>query len=233
MRSRARFGLIHRLAAGWGFEVYTTDLTWLHDEDFWRRWREAPAWQAHRADRKFVLYSLARSVRHVYGDTAECGVLEGGGSYLICSVLGDAANRTHHAFDSFEGLSSPSAEDRPAVVTSFEWKKGDLAVPLSRVKRSLERFDFVEYHPGWIPDRFADVSDRRFAFVHVDVDLYEPTRASLEFFFERLSPEGILLCDDYGHATCPGARKALDELSRRHGIPLVELPTGQAFVVKR
>ena len=32
---------------------------------------------------------------------------------------------------------------------------------------------------GWIPTRFQEVADRHFAFVHIDVDLYEPTRDSL------------------------------------------------------
>lgn len=232
-RLRARFGLVHRLASAWGFEVYTTDLTWLNDPGFWQVWREAPGWRAHRADRKFVVYSLARSVSQIAGDTAECGVLEGGSSFIICSVLGKQGARRHHAFDSFEGLSAPSREDRPRVVTSFEWARGDLAVPLERVKRNLERFDFVEYHPGWIPDRFVDVADARFAFVHVDVDLYQPTRDSVAFFYERLVAGGVLLCDDYGHATCPGARQALDEHVARSGANLVELPTGQAYVIKR
>lgn len=231
-RMRARAALLQRLAHGWGFEVYGTDLTWLTEAGFWDVWQRAPAWKAHRPDRKFVLYELARSVRHLPGHTAECGVLSGSSSFVICAVLGRDGRR-HHAFDSFEGLSAPLAVDAPVQPTSFEWRAGDLAVPLERVRENLSEFDFIDYHAGWIPDRFRDVAAERFAFVHVDVDLYQPTRDSLAFFYERLVPGGVLLCDDYGYATCPGARKAFDELAAGwpEGPP-VQLPTGQAFIYK-
>src|SRR5688572_31529904 len=41
-----------------------------------------------------------------------------------------------------------------------------------------------------------------------DVDVYQPTRDSLEYFYPRLVTGGILVCDDYGW---PGARKAVDD----------------------
>ena len=84
-----------------------------------------------------------------------------------------------------------------------------------------------------IPDRFPDVADREFRFVHIDVDLYEPTLDSLAFFYPRLVTGGILLCDDYGFTTCPGARRAFDEMVHEWGLGgVIELPTGQGFVVK-
>ena len=46
------------------------------------------------------------------------------------------------------------------------------------------------------------------SFVHLDVDLYEPTRACLDYFLPRLSPGGFVICDDYGAPTFPGAARA-------------------------
>lgn len=43
------------------------------------------------------------------------------------------------------------------------------------------------------------------------VDLYEPTKDSIEFFYDKLNVGGIFLCDDYGFTSCPGATKAIDE----------------------
>jgi O-methyltransferase len=92
----------------------------------------------------------------------------------------------------------------------------------------------VYYHRGWIPERFDEVKDLQFAFVHVDVDLHEPTRDSLVYFYERLVPGGILLCDDYGSAACPGAKQAFDELiADKPERSVIHLPTGQGFIVKR
>ena len=51
-------------------------------------------------------------------------------------------------------------------------------------------FGFVELHRGWIPQTFAAFEPRPIRFLHVDVDMYEPTKASLEFFWEASSKEG-------------------------------------------
>jgi Macrocin-O-methyltransferase (TylF) len=74
------------------------------------------------------------------------------------------------------------------------------------------------------------LADHRFALVHIDVDLYEPTRAALEFFHPRLSPGAVMICDDYGFASCPGARKAVDEYLADKADVAIELPSGQALI---
>ena len=45
---------------------------------------------------------------------------------------------------------------------------------------------FTEIFSGWIPEKFHRIEDKKFQFVHLDVDLYEPTRDSLYFFFSAL-----------------------------------------------
>src|SRR5262249_10716505 len=58
------------------------------------------------ADRRWMIYQLARLTTAVAGDTAECGAYKGAGSYLICMANRDGdLQKTHHVFDSFEGLS--------------------------------------------------------------------------------------------------------------------------------
>jgi hypothetical protein len=101
------------------------------------------------------------------------------------------------------------------------------------VHKTLQGFGNYRLYKGWIPERFSEVADRRFSFVHIDVDLYRPTRDSLEFFYERVIPSGLILFDDYGMKTCPGHRAAADEFFRARPEPIVMLPTGQAFVIKR
>jgi hypothetical protein len=67
----------------------------------------------------------------------------------------------------------------------------------------------------------------------VDVDLYEATLGSLDFFYPRLVPGGMLVCDDYGFTTCPGATRAVDEFMSGRPEPIIHLPTGQGLVIKR
>lgn len=228
-----KFGFLNRLARKWGFRIYNRDLLWFNDESFWSAWREFPEWKKETPDRKFMLWSLVRSTTRLDGDTAECGVLGGASSFLICKAFEAAGKKNeHHAFDSYEGLSEPKAEDKPDSATAFSWKEGDLSVPLEVAKSNLEGFS-VNFYKGWIPERFPEVEDKRFSFVHIDVDLYEPTRDALEFFYPRMVKGGIILCDDYGFETCPGATRAFDDLVREkeEGV-VVHVPTGQGYIVK-
>jgi O-methyltransferase len=68
--------------------------------------------------------------------------------------------------------------------------------------------------------------------VHVDVDLYEPTRACLEYFYPRMAAGGIILCDDYGTPAFPGARRAWLEFCEGAKLGFIALPTGQSVLVK-
>jgi hypothetical protein len=113
------------------------------------------------------------------------------------------------------------------------WRPNDLACPEDRVRANLVGLDPVAIHKGWIPSGFSDVEEVTFSFVHLDVDLYQPTLDSLQFFYPRLPPGGILLCDDYGFVTCPGARKAMDEFFADKPEPIIQSPSGQGFVIKK
>lgn len=180
----------------------------------------------HSLDRKYTLDQLMKLVTTVAGDTVECGAYKGAASYLICRrIVG--LDKTHHVFDSFEGLSMPGPED------GTHWTEGGMAVNEAILMENLRGFDFVVCHKGWIPERFDDVKDKRFCFVHLDVDLYQPTRDALIFFYPRTNPGGIILCDDYGFVTCPGAKTAMDSFFSDKPEEVVLLSTGQGVVIKK
>ena len=233
-RYDTQFTLLSRLASQWRFQIYNRHSMWLDDEEFWSLYHGCPYLRNQRPDRKFALWSLARNARDIRGDTAECGVLEGASSYLICEVFKNASGHCHHVFDSFQGLSNPTPADEPISQIAPRWQASDLSVPLDTVKKNLSQFKSVHYYPGWIPQRFEEVANVQFSFVHIDVDLYQPTKDSLEFFYPRLTVGGILLCDDYGSHQCAGAKQAFDEFaSTRAAGTVVHLPTQQGFIVKR
>ncbi len=55
---------------------------------------------------------------------------------------------------------------------------------------------------------------------------------SIEFFYERLSQGGILICDDYGFSTCPGATQAIDEFLEDKLEKMIMLPDCGGFIIK-
>jgi O-methyltransferase len=194
-------------------------------------------WPVQRRARFRVLTQLLAETHSVDGDVAECGCYQGLSSYLMCSYLHkrDPAYRGagYRIFDSFQGLSAPTLEDE--VPDGFERAKqvrsmcvqGAFAAGLEQVKRNLGEFPDIEFHPGWIPLTFQGLPERKYRFVHVDVDLYDPTLESFEYFYPRLATGGIIASDDYDW---PGARQALEEFCREYGLKLNLTPYNQAFV---
>lgn len=181
----------------------------------------------HSLDRKYFIKELVQLVSRLEGSTAECGVYTGATSYLICEASQlSGLNKRHYMFDSFEGLS------RPRGVDGSYWKEGDLVASEEIVKQNLGEFPFCVYCKGWIPSQFEKVADQKFSFVHIDVDLYQPTLDSIAFFYDRLVAGGIIVCDDYGFLSCPGATAAMEEYFSTCPESIVHVPTGQAFIVK-
>jgi len=69
--------------------------------------------------------------------------------------------------------------------------------------------------------------------VHIDVDVYPPTEFCLRFFAPRLARGALLVVDDYGFLTCPGAKKAVDDFVAAHAeFGMWHLLSGQAVVYR-
>jgi len=186
--------------------------------------------------RYYTLCSFVRRIADIPGEVCEVGCYRGLSAYLIASTLYQIKKQVcFHICDSFAGLSEFSVVDKSHYHNMDRLKKRQgFACPLEVVQQNLREFDFIAYHQGWIPAPFQALVNTRFCFVHIDVDLYQPTRDSFEFFYPRLMPNGVMVFDDYGTEKFPGARAAIDEyLSQARDAFFVALPSGQAFLLKR
>jgi O-methyltransferase len=178
------------------------------------------------SDRIWVLYSLARQAQNVVGEFWECGVYKGGTALMLAKVVSAAKGKKLRLFDTFEGM--------PATDQSKDYHhEGDFSDNSLAEVRQRVGFEYnVEFHPGFIPKTFSDLGFTDIAFAHVDVDIYQSVLDCCEFIYPRLSAGGILVFDDYGFPSCPGARSAVDKyFLDKLEVPLV-LPTGQAIVIK-
>ena len=194
--------------------------------------------------KQFRRYSLQNLVEHVQkrrllGDFAECGTWKGHSAYIIASILTRYNyDGTLHIFDAFEGGHAQKHEkDRNLRVRQTEKQiERELVVFKSseeEVKDCLKEFQFIKLYKGWIPERFYEVEDRRFSFVHIDVDLYQAVLDSLTFFYPRMVEEGVIICDGYGISQFPGVKKAVDEFFANHQYKMFyEVPMGSCFIVK-
>lgn len=185
--------------------------------------------------RRYNAYSLAKSALSVKGDFAEFGVHRGITTHILARLCDSryAPDRAIWGIDSFEGVSEPNEEDI-SVFGHKRWKKGSLKYDnYEYLKNELSKNKTtVHLIKGWIPEILAQCDVKQLAFAYVDVDLYEPTRASIEFAYPKMTTGGIMVFDDYGNYDCPGARKAVDEFfaGKENVLPLID---GYSFVIKR
>lgn len=172
------------------------------------------------------------------GNIAECGVWKGHSAHMLATILKSRGfSGKFHLFDSFEGLSELSDLDlnerRTMSKEQVKTQKDVFSCSEDTVRANLSEFDFIEYFSGWIPARFPDVADSKYILVHVEVDLYQPNRDSIEFFYPRLVDGGILAFADYGTTQFPGVKTAVDEaLPNLAPSHFYKVPTGGAFLIK-
>ena len=157
----------------------------------------------------------------VPGDIVECGVWRGGNIILSRKLSPD---RTCWLYDTYRGMTKPCEWDttrsgHPASI-SYEKKQvrgaGWAACSLEDVQINLIETD--TYHDDKLKFIVGDVIETlqrpenipdQIAVLRLDTDWYQSTKVELQKLWPRLSPNGVLIIDDYGHWL--GARKATDE----------------------
>src|SRR5258708_7023838 len=135
------------------------------------------------------------------GEYAECGVWQGVAAEYIAQRMNK--NASLWLFDSFQGHPEPGEHDDAKAHPKGRYADTTAAQVRARVPDA-----FIV--PGWLPETLWLVKDMKFRFVRVDVDHYATTKSVTEFFLSRMVEGGIIEFDDYKHAECPGATKAID-----------------------
>jgi len=229
-RRRVKQELV-RIFAYWsgGFFIGDDYKIWINDKIFIKNCIALSPQNTYSQERKYMLREWLRYVKNVKGSLAECGCYQGASAFFMASEFPDTPL---HLFDSFEGLSRPLDIDQPLHADQVPWGKGFLKTSEDLLKENLKNFNNINVHKGWIPHRFFDVDNEDFRFIHIDVDLYEPTYESLKFFYPRLLSGGVIILDDFGFENCIGAHKAAVDFMKDKPEYIVHSPTGQGIIIK-
>lgn len=151
-----------------------------------------------------MLEQLARD--EIPGGFAEVGVYRGDLSAFIHNLY---PQRIYYLFDTFEGFPERSLEKFQLTDKRFK----DTAVEF--VRGRLGESPKLVFRVGCVPDTLVGLEKESFALVILDLDLYAPTKSSLEFFYSRLSPGGFLMVHDYNNSESNWAcKRAVDEFCR-------------------
>lgn len=177
--------------------------------------------------RMFMLYQAFLHTASLSGDVVEVGVYRGGTAKFFSLINKKYDVRKNiHLFDTFGGMPTTSAEldihrEGDFSDTSFEM-----------VSEYLKDFQGVKLTKGFFPQTGGYLKDSTFSFVHVDVDIYQSVLDCCEFLYPRMVSGGIVMFDDYGFISCPGAKKAVDEFFMQKKEKPFYLPSGQCMVIK-
>lgn len=181
-------------------------------------------------DRMWTLKWAFLQTVSVPGEIWEAGVYRGGSALMLKRLMLTTWRRDAvpwlRLFDSFEGL--------PAVNPRLDLhEEGEFAdTSLEAVRRLLGEDRFLDFRVGWIPRTFKGLSGASVRLAHIDLDLYQSTIDCCEFVYRQMARGGVMLFDDYGFESCPGARKAIDTFfADKPECPLA-IPTGQAVVFR-
>ena len=164
----------------------------------------------------------------VPGYFAELGVYKGESAKIIHLMDPD---RTFHLYDTFEGFKEEDLVNETGEAATYT-TRNFADTSLDAVKRYLGKEEKFVFHVGKfaivaptpsLPQLGEGEREGAFALVNLDADLYNPTKAGLEYFYPLLSPGGVIIVHDYTWKW-PGIKRAVDEFVRTIPEPLVAVP---------
>lgn len=150
------------------------------------------------------------------GDVVELGCHSGQSAVVFQKIIQHyGKSRVLHVYDSFEGLPEVKPEDGHS-----RFHKGGMATTQETLYSNFERLGLKPpiIHQGWFDKTLPTQLPEQIAFAHLDGDLYDSIRVSLEYVYPKLSKGGVCLVDDYTDTAVfdslnlfPGVKRACDE----------------------
>ncbi len=202
---------------------------WLGYKEFKSIYSRIQPYTVVSNDRCWYLYVLAQQAVGLNAEFWECGVFKGGTALLFSEIIRMELSNPPvnlRLFDTFEGM--PQTEIKKDLHA-----KGDFSdTSLEKVSQLFINENYVEIHKGLIPETFKNLEQKSIGFAHIDVDIYKSTLDACSFIYPRLVQGGIIVIDDYGFPSCPGARMAIDEYFSDSKIFPLSLSSGQAIIFK-
>jgi O-methyltransferase len=166
----------------------------------------------------------------VQGNVAEVGVYLGDFAKYLNRAFPD---RKLYLFDTFEGFHEKDVEeDRKKGYSESragQYSNSNLALVLEKMVKP----DLCVVRKGYFPATAEGLEDQ-FAFVSLDVDLYQPIYDGLAYFYPRLSPGGYIFVHDYNNMVFRGVKEAVRQYCSESGaccLPLCD--TGGTAIICR
>lgn len=171
-----------------------------------------------------ILRELLNKIRNIDGEIVEIGVYAGGTAIIIREEIKD---KELYLFDTYSGFPDILTKDDPK-----SYFVGDCSCPKKNVENLMKKEKNVFIVDGIFPNTADIIKNKKFAFAHIDTDIYQSTKDSLEYIYPRMNTNGVILIHDY--PAHDGVKKAVDDFLKDKGEKIKTLGTfgRQAIITK-
>jgi hypothetical protein len=170
-----------------------------------------------RLAKSIMHWELYKHIINLPGEIVECGVYKGASLIRFATfreMSESQYSRKIIGFDIFGKFPITEDLDDNQFIQGFENAGGD-GIPKTDLMNVLSKkgFDNIELIEGNVLDTIPSYIEKnphlKVALLHIDVDVYNATKCSLENLFDKVVTGGVIILDDYG--TAPGETRAVDE----------------------
>ena len=213
----------------WFFRKYFLSVEMDYSREFLENWKKIKPNSSQDKERNFTVYQLIKIYNSVFENQntniIEFGVDRGGTLSTISNFVKPGTNI--FALDSFGEF----AVDIKKNITDYDPHYKGFYKPFTKGTR-FKKFDqkILEKNLNDIlikkksklkiitchwPDSIKNedmniISNKKFSFIHFDFDLFKPTVEAIKFIQPRLTPNAIILFDDYNMINQEGVKHAIE-----------------------
>lgn len=182
------------------------------------------------------LYELYKKTLGISGHIGEIGVYKGASFFLFLKLVkifeGESLTQVH-GFDWFEGTVT---DDIELKVDPLSYK-GDY----DEIKELIQLQGFKNsgfLHKMDVTKELSDFLNKnkhlQFKLFFLDAGLYKVVKSTLKLVWDRITPGGIVILDQFNHELAPGETMAVRELLpnvKVKTLPNIWMPTG--YIIKK
>lgn len=166
------------------------------------------------------------------GDFVECGTNTGIMSLAVCEYVNfNEVDKDFWLFDTYAGI----PED---MVSESEMELGRLAENrmypdcYEKALRNFSPFPRAHLVRGRVPETLSTVSIADVSYLCIDMNIEQPEREALEYFWPKLVSGAVVVFDDYAWTPYQAQKRSHDTFASRQGVEILTLPTGQGLLIK-
>jgi hypothetical protein len=170
---------------------------------------------------KFITHlEFFKQTSTVRGEIVEFGIFKGNSFFRwikFRDLLEQTSSRKVIGFDIFGDFPEASYEEDKAKRDAFIAEtNGGKSISLEEINELLniqglhKNVDIIQGDILVTLEKYLDENPHlKISLLHIDVDLYEPTKHILEKLYEKVTKGGVIIFDDYG--AFAGTNKAVDD----------------------